>query len=107
MGGDLVSVGDCVVVEVVLNCGSGTSVCRRGKGSGRSGGGVFGASGEPVIADSSMVIVGARGLVGLGDDSGAGPWEGFMTVEKTSLPSNPLQTLRQALDIPGRARVYH
>jgi hypothetical protein len=70
-GGALVSVGDAVKVEEEgRGCASRPSVWRRGKGTGRSGGGVLGASGEPVIADSSIVIVGARGLVGLGDGFG-------------------------------------
>lgn len=64
------SVGDAVKVDDGAGCASGTSVWRRGKESGRSRGGVLGGSGEPVIADSSMVIVGARGLVGLGVGDG-------------------------------------
>jgi hypothetical protein len=64
-----VSVGEAVKEEV-LGCVSRASVWRRGKEAGRSGGGVLGASGEPVIADSSIVIVGARGLVGLGGGFG-------------------------------------
>lgn len=64
------SVGDAVKVDDDPGCGSETSVRRRGKESGRSGGGVLGASGEPVIADSSIVMVGARGRAALGDDGG-------------------------------------
>lgn len=64
------SAGDAVKVDDGAGCASGISVWRRGKKSGRSGVGVLGGYGEPVIADSSMLIVGARGLVGLGVGDG-------------------------------------
>lgn len=67
------SVGDAVNVDSGLGCLSRPSVWRRGNNTGRSRGGVWGASGDPVIADSSIVIVGARGLVVLVDGLGGIP----------------------------------
>ena len=96
-------------VDDVLGCVSSPSVCRRGRETGRSGGGVFGASGEPVIADSSIVIVGARGLVGLGDGFASAPWEVFMTVKGLFFPPTRYggsQLLKRASDIPGSTEVF-
>lgn len=67
-------------MDEVLGCVSNPPVCRRGRLTGRSGVGVLGASGELVIAESSILIVGARGLAGFNDRLDSASGKGSMMI---------------------------